>query len=106
MFANRIAAALALAITTGVRTAMRKTLPCRCLGATLGIWSLTAAPGDAPGADLGAQKSAPAKCREALVNPVSGFAECVKPRGAPVAPPPKRPDAAADTGRADADHGR
>ena len=25
---------------------------------------------------------------------MSGFAECVKPRGAPVAPPPKRPDAA------------
>lgn len=30
------------------------------------------------------------ECREATVNPVSGFAECVDPRGAPVAPPPRR----------------
>ena len=36
---------------------------------------------------------ATALCKEAVVNPVSGFAECVDPRGAPVAPPPKRPDA-------------
>jgi hypothetical protein len=27
-------------------------------------------------------------CKVAAVNPVSGFAECVDPRGAPVAPPP------------------
>lgn len=27
-----------------------------------------------------------AVCREAMVNPVSGYAECVDPRGAPVAP--------------------
>jgi hypothetical protein len=32
------------------------------------------------------------QCKEAVVSPVSGFAECVDPRGAPVAPPPKRPD--------------
>jgi hypothetical protein len=31
-------------------------------------------------------------CEVAMVNPVSGHAECVKPLGAPVAPPPKRPD--------------
>lgn len=36
-----------------------------------------------------------AQCKEAVVSPVSGFAECVDPRGAPVAPPPKRPDAPA-----------
>ena len=36
---------------------------------------------------------ATALCKEAVVSPVSGFAECVDPRGAPVAPPPKRPDA-------------
>lgn len=30
-------------------------------------------------------------CEVAVVNPVSGFAECVKPRGAPVNPPPPRP---------------
>lgn len=31
------------------------------------------------------------RCEEALVNPVSGHAECVKPRGAAVDPPPPRP---------------
>jgi hypothetical protein len=30
-------------------------------------------------------------CEVAIVNPVSGFAECVKPRGAKVDPPPPRP---------------
>lgn len=35
------------------------------------------------------QPAAPAKCLEAAVNPVTGFAVCVNPRGAPVeAPPP------------------
>ena len=33
----------------------------------------------------------PAVCLEAVVSPVSGFAECVNPRGAPVQPPPPRP---------------
>jgi hypothetical protein len=32
-----------------------------------------------------------ARCEEAVVNPVSGYAECVKPPGAPVDPPPPRP---------------
>jgi hypothetical protein len=32
-----------------------------------------------------------AKCEVAVVNPVSGYAECVKPRGAPVDQPPPRP---------------
>lgn len=30
-------------------------------------------------------------CQEAVVNPVSGYAECVRPPGAPVDPPPPRP---------------
>jgi hypothetical protein len=30
-------------------------------------------------------------CKEAAVNPVSGHAECVRPPGAPVDPPPPRP---------------
>jgi hypothetical protein len=30
------------------------------------------------------------RCEIAVVNPVSNFAECVKPRGAHVDPPPKR----------------
>jgi hypothetical protein len=36
--------------------------------------------------------SGEAECKVATVNPVSGFAECVDPRGAPVPPPPPRPD--------------
>ena len=32
---------------------------------------------------------APVKCREAEVNPVTGHAECVRPRGAAVDPPPQ-----------------
>ncbi len=40
--------------------------------------------------DQAAQGStAPAKCLEAVVNPVTGFAFCVNPRGAPVDPPPR-----------------
>jgi len=31
---------------------------------------------------------APAKCLQAVVNPVTGFAICVNPKGAPVEPPP------------------
>jgi D-alanyl-D-alanine carboxypeptidase len=41
-----------------------------------------------------AQPAAPAAsvhCELAIVSPVSGFAECVKPRGAPVPAPPSRP---------------
>jgi hypothetical protein len=46
----------------------------------------------ADGADEAAnqQDAAPApKCLEAVVNPVTGFAFCTNPRGAPVEPPPK-----------------
>jgi hypothetical protein len=39
-----------------------------------------------------ARPSAPREpCKEAIVNPISGHAECVSPRGAPVDPPPPRP---------------
>jgi hypothetical protein len=31
----------------------------------------------------------PAKCLEAVVNPVTGYAFCVNPRGAPVESPPR-----------------
>jgi hypothetical protein len=34
------------------------------------------------------KSAAPAKCLEAAVNPVTGFAFCINPRGAPVNPPP------------------
>ena len=35
--------------------------------------------------------AATAACKVAIVNPISGFAECVRPPGAPVDPPPPRP---------------
>jgi hypothetical protein len=42
--------------------------------------------------EAGSPPAAPAvRCEVAVVNPVSGFAECVKPRGAPVEAPPPRP---------------
>jgi hypothetical protein len=77
----------------------------------LAVWSLAAIAADAPAPNMpatnsGAQPPAAAKCQEALVNPVSGFAECVKPRGAPVAPPPRRPDAVPEASRAPADPAR
>ena len=37
------------------------------------------------------QSGIPAPCEEAIVNPVSGHAECARPLGAPVAAPPPRP---------------
>lgn len=53
--------------------------------ATLSAHSGIAYSSDTPEAD----RTAP--CKEAIVNPVSGYAECVRPLGAPVAPPPPRP---------------
>jgi hypothetical protein len=47
-----------------------------------------ASSGDIPEAE---HSDPPALCKEAIVNPVSGYAECVRPLGAPVAPPPPRP---------------
>jgi hypothetical protein len=85
--------------------------PVAWLLAMMGAWSLAAVAADAPSADspaanAAARAPATAKCQEAIVNPVSGYAECVKPRGAPVAPPPKRPDAVPDAGRTEADKAR
>jgi hypothetical protein len=39
-----------------------------------------------------ARPLSPDICEEAVVSPVTGYAECVRPRGAPVDPPPPRPD--------------
>jgi hypothetical protein len=36
------------------------------------------------------------RCEIAVVSPVTGFAECVKPRGAAVDPPPPRPPPTAE----------
>jgi hypothetical protein len=49
--------------------------------------------GIAGAAAYAADVSAPlpaSRCEVAVVNPVSGYAECVKPRGVPADPPPKR----------------
>ena len=64
---------------------------------TMSRWTLAACalwmsiaiarPSDVP--DI--QSGIPAPCEEAIVNPVSGHAECVRPLGAPVAAPPPRP---------------
>lgn len=43
-------------------------------------------PAAAPAAEAQAQP-APAKCLEAVVNPVTGYAFCINPRGAPVESP-------------------
>ena len=56
---------------------------------TLSISVAIARPGDGSQAPLGAS----AQCQEAIVNPVSGHAECVLPLGAPVEAPPPRPSA-------------
>ena len=58
------------------------------VGTTLSAHSGIASTRDVPDAE----RSAPAAlCKEAIVNPVSGYAECVRPLGAPVDPPPPRP---------------
>ncbi len=67
---------------------------------TIACWSLMGASISGPwGAALskeppGVTPPAPAVlCEMALVNPISGYAECVRPPGAAVAPPPPRPAA-------------
>jgi hypothetical protein len=57
-------------------------------GACLSGYSGIAFSGDSPDTKLAAPN---ALCKEAIVNPVSGHAECVRPLGAPVDPPPPRP---------------
>jgi len=47
--------------------------------------------GTAHASDGDAQASPTLQCKVAIVNPVSGHAECVEPRGAAVDPPPQRP---------------
>lgn len=61
------------------------------LGVTVGL-QLAAEAEDTPPAPS-AEAPVPAKCLEALVNPVTGYTLCVNPRGAPVeqAAPPKEP---------------
>jgi hypothetical protein len=46
-------------------------------------------PADTTATKPGETAAAPAKCLEAVVNPVTGFAFCVNPRGAAVESPPR-----------------
>jgi hypothetical protein len=62
-------------------------LVCWASAAMLSAHSGSASSSDIPEAD----RSAP--CKVAIVNPVSGHAECVQPLGAPVDQPPPRPAA-------------
>jgi Protein of unknown function (DUF2380) len=62
----------------------------------LACWALAASPlsalcAIASSSDIPEEAEHSALCKEAIVNPVSGHAECVRPLGAPVAPPPPRP---------------
>jgi hypothetical protein len=56
------------------------------LGVTL--WLPVAAQSAEESARSEEKSAAPAKCLEAAVNPITGFAFCINPRGAPVDPPP------------------
>jgi len=47
---------------------------------------------DGPPSPTPPQPEPPATCKEAVVSPVSGYAECVDPRGAPVDPAPQQPN--------------
>jgi len=69
-----------------MRTMRITILACWALAAaTLSANSCIAFSSDIPEADHSVL------CKEAIVNPVSGHAECVRPLGAPVDPPPPRP---------------
>jgi hypothetical protein len=46
-------------------------------------------PADTTATQSAETPAAPAKCLEAAVNPVTGSAYCINPRGVPVEPPPR-----------------
>jgi hypothetical protein len=56
------------------------------LGVTMGL--LMAAQSEEKPVQPEEKTAMPAKCLEAAVNPVTGSAYCINPRGAPVDPPP------------------
>jgi hypothetical protein len=100
-FAKPMAITLTVPIDSEARTRMHNNRISSFCVAIASIGWLGTASAQAPGAvtpppapEAAAEK---AVCKEAVVSPVSGFAECVDPRGAPVAPAPKRPDAPEDT---------
>jgi hypothetical protein len=83
---------------------MKSSLRLLTSGALALTWMVTANVSATETASVPAPDKPPAHalCEEAVVSPVSGYAECVKPRGAPVAPAPKRPDASTAPGKAPA----
>jgi len=64
----------------------------RLFGALLLAGASWAGPIAADDGEVPVGGNTPVKCEEAFVSPVSGHAECVRPMGAPVEPPPPRPD--------------
>jgi hypothetical protein len=62
----------------------------RGMHAAAGLAGLLLAATPAAAADGDANQTQGPRCEVAVVNPVSNYAECVKPRGAHVDPPPKR----------------
>jgi hypothetical protein len=55
---------------------------------TLAAQAASEASPDGAASSEATEASAPPKCLQAVVNPVTGFAICVNPKGAPVEPPP------------------
>jgi len=53
-------------------------------------WCAAADEAQQPAAPQAKSPAAP-RCEVAVVNPITNYAECVKPRGVPVPPPPPRP---------------
>ena len=67
-----------------------KNLKMLLIAANAALWPLvTTQAADSPDkADKSQEQAAAPKCLEAAVNPVTGHAVCINPRGAPVARPP------------------
>lgn len=65
-------------------------MPCKPILAAACLTGLCLVSAGAFAGDESTPAPAP-KCEVAVVNPVSGYAECVKPRGASVDQPPPRP---------------
>jgi hypothetical protein len=70
-----------------------KVLKTLVVALSVAMWLPMAAQSAEKSAQPGEKSATPAKCLEALVNPVTGYAVCVNPRGAPVdsPPPPSQP---------------
>ncbi len=72
---------------------MQRLIISAILGLTVLCVAINAHSGVAPSSETPevAPSARSVVCEEAVVNPISGYAECVRPPGAQVAPPPPRP---------------